>query len=275
MGSIIARGLGLACTLALVALTAGCVERPLGDFERPGPDFTHDVAMPTVGKARAWLAKEPVSNFNQTDQEKLMHDRIWRFLISPHSRDWAFDASVELKRTRISTAADTRFALDRYYKWLHRTDYASSRVRYGTVDDDIRDDLATLPDTFTAICAVIEVDRARRVALTRQGGMSAETSADVAARQAENGEAIGWFSRALGYRYHSYDYALKQLLVETPHEEARVVDARLNDMALYVQAAERGDFCGRFAGGDGKQAGGAIPSRYATMRPDSEVVEQK
>lgn len=261
--------------VALLLTAAGCVERPLGDFERPGPNFTHDKMMPAIGTVRARLAKEPVSNFNLTDQEKLMHDRVWRFLISPHSRDWAFDASVELKRTRISTASDTRFALDRYYKWLHRTDYASSRVRYATVGDDIRDDLATLPETFAAICAVIEVDRERRVALTRQSGLGPTTGADVAARQAENGETIGWFTRALSYRYHSYDYALKHLLVETPHEEARPVDARLNDMALYVQAAERADFCGRFSGGGGKQAGGAIPSRYSTMRMDTEVVLQK
>lgn len=275
VGNRLTRLMRAGAALVLVGLAAACVARPVGDFERAAPSFTHDTLMPTVGKARAYLAKEPVSGFNWSDQEKLMHDRIWRFQVSQHSRDWAYDAAMELKRTRIGTVSDTKYALDRYYKWLHRTEYASSRVRYATVGADIGDDIATLPDTFAAICAVIEVDHQRQVALRASSRPSIENDMDVAARQAENGAQIAWFTRALKYRYLSYDYALDQLLVETPHEEARPVDARLNELARYVQAAERGDFCSRIGGGNGQGNGAVIPSRYGNPARDTEVVQQK
>src|SRR6218665_3924207 len=89
----------LAGTLALVALLAGCVARPVGDFGRAAPSWTHDTAMPAVGKFIAGNGREPVSDFNKTDQEEEMHDRVWRFLVAAHARDWQFDSIVELQRT--------------------------------------------------------------------------------------------------------------------------------------------------------------------------------
>lgn len=254
--------------LAVVGAVAACA-RPVGDFGRAQPSFTHDVAMPAVGKWRAAQAGEAVSNFNQTDQERLMHDRVWRFLIAPHGRDWAFDSSVELQRTRIYPARDSRFTVDRYYGTLRKDPYQSSRVRYRRVGSDIDTDIALMPSTFAAICDVIEVDRQRAEAL-RSLGMGSPMSAEVAARQAENGQYISWFTRAVRYRYDSYSYALDHLLVETPHEEARAVDASLSRLLVYVQAAEKADFCrgaGAFNGGHESRA---LPSRIYMTPNDYE-----
>ncbi len=77
---------------------------------------------------------------------------------------------------------------------------------------------------------------------------------------------IGWFVRSVGYRYDSYSYALDHLLVETPHEEAVGVDASLSQLAIYVETAERGDFCGQI-GGNGSGDDGAIKSRYLKTAP--------
>lgn len=274
VGRTVLRVAAAAGVIALALITSACT-RPMGDFERARPDATHDSIMPTVGGWRAKLNGEPVSDFNLTDQETEMHDRVWRFLIAAHSKDWFYDLAVELKRTRLSTASDTRFALDRYYKWLHQTQYASSRVRYATVLDDVNDDIATLPDTFKAICAVIEIDQQRALAARSQGSLGEKVNADMVARREENEANIGWFTRALDYRYQSYNYALDLLLVETPHEEAQPVDIRLGDLEAYVQAAKRRDFCGRVVPGSHQVSSSIIPSRYSTYHPDAEQVVQK
>lgn len=257
----------------VVLALAACGPRPVGDFGRARPSFTHDTAMPAVGGALARARREPVSSFNQTDQEREMHDRVWRFLVSPHTQDWFYDVAVELQRTRVTPALDHKYAPDRYYNWLRSADYRSSRTRYATVGRDIAADLDTIPATFLAICAVIEVDRQRAVA--QQGlQLGGEATADVAARRAENDMRIAWFVRALNYRYTSYNYALDHLLVETPHEQSMAVDEALRQLHLFVGRANRHDFCSGARGG--LTAGHAVvPSRYATQRIDTEIVLPK
>jgi hypothetical protein len=241
VGDALGRILSAAAILVLCGVASACA-RPLGDFGRAQNSVLHDEVMPTVGKARASISGEPVSAFNLTDQETEMHDRVWRFLVAPHADDWFMDTAVELQRTRIVGAADRNFREDRYYQWLHRSQYNSSRIRFRTVGDDARTDAGTAPETFRSICAVIEIDRRRSVASSELGGLSAD---DVTARRAENDMFIGWFTRALRYRYESYQYAIDHLLVETPHEEAVAADEHTGRLAYYVVRAESRDFCSR------------------------------
>lgn len=258
----------------LAGLTTGCVSRPVGDFGRAQPGVLHDQVMPYIGDKIAANRGEPVSNFNQTDQEREMHDRTWRFLVAAHSRDWMFDTNVELQRTRIGPAKDHTYGPERYYNWLRTTQYRSSTTRYNTVGRHILADIDTLPTTFRSICAVQEVDRQRRVALAELPGVEASVAANAQARRVENQWHIDWFVRALTYRYQSYSYALDHLLVETPHEQSMGVDESLRRMRPFVDRANRGDFCSGGAGG-GTGASITIPSRFQTMVPDREVIPQK
>ena len=264
----------IALFLTAAALLTGCVSRPVGDFGRAQPSVLHDSVMPAIGNFAAKQRREPVSGFNQTDQEREMHDRTWRFLVAAHGKDWMFDGTVELQRTRIGRAKDHTYLPDRYYDWLKRTQYQSSRTRYSTVGRHIAADLDTLPTTFASICAVQEVDRQRRIALAELGGLEDKVALDVAARRTENEWHIDWFVRALTYRYESYSYALDHLLVETPHEQSMGVDEALRRLQPWVARANRGDFC-LGSSPQGQGGGFAIPSRFQTMVIDSEVVAQK
>jgi hypothetical protein len=270
-GWLLFRFAGLAL---LASLAAGCMARPVGDFGRAQPSVMHDQVMPFVGDHLAANRGEPVSSLNQTDQEREMHDRTWRFLVAAHSRDWMFDTSVELQRTRIGKAGDHKFTNERYYDWLRATQYQSSPVRYATLGRHVLADIGTIPSTFLSICAVQEVDRQRRVALAELPGIEQSVAANVQARRIENQWHIDWFVRALNYRYDSYAYALDHLLVETPHEQSRGVDENLRRMKPFVDRANRGDFCSG-AGGNGGNSGVTIPSRFQTMVPDREIIPQK
>ncbi|MBE7733677.1 hypothetical protein [Devosia faecipullorum] len=261
--------------LVIVAsLATACVSRPVGDFGRAQPSVKHDQVMPYIGSKIAANRGEPVSNLNQTDQEREMHDRTWRFLVAAHSRDWMFDTTAELQRTRIGPAKDYKYTPERYYNWLRTTQYQSSPTRYSTVGRHVLADLDTLPTTFLSVCAVLEVDRQRRVALAEVPGIEPDVAANVAARRTENQWHIDWFVRALNYRYQSYLYALDHLLVETPHEQSMQVDETLQRLRPFVDRANRGDFCSGGAGGGG---GGSVTilSRFQTMVPDNEIIAQK
>lgn len=261
--------------LIIILVSLGACARPVGDFGRASPNIVHDDILPAIGGIRAKVAKEPVSNLNLTDEEREMHDRVWRFLISPHSKDWFYDIVVEWQRTRLLPAQDQRFTHERYYAHLRSQEYASSRVRYVTVLRDIEVEQKTTPGVFVAICNVREIDRRRDVAVNSLESGGADERAAVVARKAENEMFIAWFVRALGYRYASYSLALERLLIETPHEAAREIDARLSLMAIDVERAERGEFCGSSAGFTGSRAGSGIASRFQTGTFSSTPVFRK
>lgn len=247
--------------LLLLALTmAGCA-RPTGDFGRAAPSVLHDRVMPAVGAHLAGQAGEPVSGFVLTDEEREMHDRVWRFLVAPHSHDWFQDIAVEWQRTRLTGVTDMDFATDRYYEHLRATPYTSSTVRYATLAHAIDMDIATLPSTFLAICAVIETDRRRAVAVAQVDHPGSAGEANVSARRAENAARIAWFTRALRYRHASYAVALDRLLVETPHEEARALPARLQALDIFARRAEAGVFCPGASGAVQITATQPLPSR--------------
>jgi hypothetical protein len=230
--------------------TITSVAHPVGDFGRPRPGTP----------AYEALHVRPVSELNFTDEEREMHDRVWRFLTAPYADPWFFEIVVSLNDSTISRRLDP----DRYYKWLRTTEFRSSRVRYATVGDHARSDVDTVPTTFAAICRALEVDRQRGVASFELGGLEAK---EVAARQAENRRFIGWFTLALRYRFEAYNNALNHLLVETPHREAVEVDRQLGYLQVYVDRAESGDFCSNGLYLEGRD-GEAIPSRVLMGDPD-------
>jgi hypothetical protein len=224
--------------LALSVLLAGCTAARVGDLGRADPvwpDNWKEVQLPGTPR------------FNKTDQEEEMADRIWRFIHAPHVAGW-FNLAVPLPVSADAKPRQVEEARAAYYQWLQQTAYRSSRVRYSTVAADIQADIDTLPTTFDAICAVREVDRQRAVALAGLTDLEPGTAEKVAERRDENDTAIGDFTRALFLRYEAYGYALSNLLVETPHEEAIEVDGLLSELAGYVERADRGEFC---AGGGG------------------------
>ncbi len=241
------RRLLYAVTILVCCGAMGACARPVGDLGRAQPGVLHDELMPAAGKLRAEWAKEPVSKFNLTDQEREMHNRVWRFLVAPHANDWFMDTVIELQRTRLAAGAqDIAFKRDLYSNWLRTTRYESSRIRFRTIADSARADIDTAPSTFRSICAVIEIDRQRGAA---SRSLQDLTAGDVAARRSENQTFIAWFTRAIAYRYESYNYALDTLLVETPHEEAMGADAEISQLGVYVERAKRGDFCDGAEGG--------------------------
>jgi len=246
--------------ILLLSFVTACA-RPVGDLGRAAASATHDEIMPAIGKWRARASKEPASNLNWTDEENEMHDRVWRFLVAPHAKDWFYDILVEWQRTRLLPPQDKRFKHDRYYAHLRSEEYRSSKIRYTRVLRDMEADLNMTPDAFASICDVLEINRRRDEAVKSLRGTDTVERMEVDERKAENRVLIDWFVRALRYRYESYSLALEGLLIETPHQGAREIDGRLSVMAIDVERAEQREFCGATDLGDGNMSGATLPSR--------------
>jgi hypothetical protein len=265
---------GLAAGLIVCAtFPAPAQPRPLGDFGRPAPSTWHDDVLPGIGAGRARIFGEARSDLIASDAEREMADRVWRYLFAPHADDWFHDTAAELRRTRVVAMTRGRFDERRYFAWLKRTRYASSSTRYRTVADHVRADADLMASVFLSICAVIELDRQRSVAVSAVATGDRRLLAGVAERDAENRLWIGWFVTALSYRHASYLYALDHLLVESPDPAARELDLRLAELDYWVAEAQGGRFCmapDYYYAGHGPDA--ALPSRVLMggQKPEGE-----
>lgn len=255
----------LAAVIVATLPVAPAAAQQLGDFGRMEPGFVNDELIPLVDRNRKGMNGRPVDGFNLTDEEVEMRDRVWRFLIAPHAKDWAWPYSAEIRPAKAGSGTEKQ--IGKYYRWLTGQRYASSRVRYNTMAGHIAADNGTLEGTFRSICAVIEVDRQRGVAVAEVDGLEAEMQVRVDKRDRENGAFIDRFVLALSFRYESYQYALDHFLVETPHQEAVKVDTALTELVVWVERAKAHDFCsdGWSVHGDGKSA---LPSRVLIDAPD-------
>lgn len=202
-----------------------------------------DLGRPRQGafeKLRAMPDRPAVA---MTDEEREMENRIWRYLVAPHADRWAWRASIEQQAKLMSPPDKAPPPADAYARHLMAQPFASSHVRYRAVAADVRTDIALMPQTFASICAVREIDRRRLIAANDVRGLDPARVAAVQIQVQRNDNRIGWFMEALVVRYTGYATALDILLVETPHEEARIVDAELSNLSVWMERAHRGDWC--------------------------------
>jgi hypothetical protein len=253
-----------ALALAWLTSTSVATAETLGDFGRVEPGVVNDTIFPAIDSIGKFLTGQPQADLLRTDEEAEMHDRVWRFLVAPHAKDWAFEYGWEIKPASLDDRRPKR--VGRYYKWLHDAGFASSHTRFNAVSEHVGWDIGTLPGVFRIICVVEEIDRKRAVAADGLPHIEPRYLREVNVRHAENQAYIDRFVLALAYRYQSYGYALDHLLVETPHVEAVKTDAALSELAIWVDRAEAHDFCGD-GWGHNADGDGAIRSRVLMNAP--------
>lgn len=228
-------GTHLAFLALFVSLTA-CTSTQ-GDLGRPAKNGVTESLMELGGEARAKLKGELYSDFNRTDEEKLMRDKAWILIRPPHAKDWVSnnlwnlfsirDVTVhvltETQRTRLTREVDSAFNPKNYYRALRSERYASHHVRYDRVTSDILQDRESFAAFVPVAERVVEMDKQRMDALRRLSDLDPRQMEDAYARVDENRRFIGWVWRALQYRMQAYAYAIKRLEVETP--SPKVADA--------------------------------------------------
>jgi hypothetical protein len=206
-----------------------------------GPAAAGDLGRPDPAQGGLFDSLRPrlvPAELSTTDEEREMHDRFWRFMQLPVGPGRV--ASLGGKGRPVDPAA----AGMGYYRWLMGTEFASARVRYARLADDVKADLGTLPAAFAAACAVAGIDRQRRIAAHGLDDIEPAMIAAAERRAADNAADMSRFATALGWRLDGYAYALDHLLVDAPYEDAVAVDALLGELEPWVDEAARGAFCG-------------------------------
>ncbi len=216
--------------LGLSGLLVACSQT--GDFGRLKQP------APSVFDQRPGLTRQGEPVLVKSSQEIHLDNLLQRFVtdIAGSQGVTAISNSARALAGREPTQSD-------YYDWLRTQPFADSSTRYRKLANEVDLDTMTLPAVFRAICAVQNLDRRREIAARELAAADPATLSLVVGRRLENNETVARFVAVLEFRYDSYSYALEQLLIETPDVLARMVDTKLNILAVQVQTARAGQFC--------------------------------
>lgn len=225
--------------LVLLSLqVAGCFSRT-GDFGRPETGPLREKVLPAFGKANARARSEPVSNYNHTDNEKLMNRRATYLRNPPHVRDWLGRAVTELETTRVSSGFGRAHAPDRYYAFLRTDRFRSSQSRYERLKFDMTSDAELIMPFYNAARAVKLDDRERILATRRRPDLTAQESANSHGRVHENSLTISQVGDALDYRLAAYRFAIDRMEIETPSDQILAVNRAWRFLSAAILAGKQ------------------------------------
>lgn len=256
-----------AVMFGLGIVLAGCL-RPTGDFERAKPSVIHDKVLPTVGNGAARLRGDPVSNFNYTNDEKLLRDRGWALIRPPWTADWIGGTAVELARTRVLPETEGRVPPDLYYHYLRSDKFRSSDARFDKIASDAQGDADLVMPFCVVALRVKKADDERLRVLRNKPLTTEETYNGAKARVWENRVMIKWAGQALRYRIIAYKKALDGLEIETPSRDRQwKVNTAIRELEGQVLIAEAGCEPEDRYGTDEPVARSRIFKNWGTERP--------
>lgn len=229
---------GLVCAAVLAPILAACAA-DLGDFGRPRPNVWNDSLLPGAGEWLALARSEAVSGFPLTDDELILRDRAFRFLMPPHHAppemaSWRglFDTQVqELARTRLLPVRLQATEPGTYLASLLSRPFRSQTSRYHRLVEDAQGDRALIGPFRQVAQAVAAADRAR---LLGARSVAPDIALAAQARVQENEGLVAWVVERLDFRIAEYRHALTGLVVRLPAREAILVEH-----ALLALEAER------------------------------------
>ena len=237
-----------------IALVASLVFCPLGwsaDFGRQSSGIIDQKILPMLGGFAARFRKQPNSQFNLTDDEKLLRAQARHIVAPPHSRDWLHRIATAVQRYKIAEPVDHLLSPDAYYAFLRSDTFRSTFGRYARLQADIAADAVLVPGFFARASQIIATDKLRMDALMRYDGANPNPpvlqrplipqtrSMYVAAeaRIAENQEVIDWADRAVRFRIESYARAVTRLEIEEPSARASIVKGQIKQLVYVFEKA--------------------------------------
>src|SRR5258706_14804884 len=203
---------GLMLILAGMTL-AGCSG---GDFGRTREDFRNDDMHRWIGGEATGSVGLRASQFQLTDNERLLRDLAYPLIEAPHSRPaWK---SVFGDYQPLPSPWRQKVVFDRtmYGRTLIDEPHRSHTSRYQQLIEDVRNDITRFEPFFSSAARVIELDRKRNASLKMVSELSAREQADAVARMEENTLIVQWVQQCLERRISSYRWALERPVSQTP-----------------------------------------------------------
>ena len=199
--------------LALASALAGCAS---GDFGRTRADMRSDDMHRWVGEeATASIGIAP-SQFQLTEDERLLRDYAYPLIEPPHTRPEWKGVFGDYAPLPAPWRREVIFDRTAYGRLLIDEPHRSHASRYAQLMEDVRDDLTRIEPFFAVATRVLDMDSKRNQARSIVSTLSPREDADARARMAENALVIKWVQHCLKQRASSYRWALERLVLQAP-----------------------------------------------------------
>jgi hypothetical protein len=216
-------------TLLLIAVVLGGCSG--GDFGRTRQDFRNDDMHRWLGAEATGSIGLRASQFQLTDNERMLRDLAYPLIEPPHSRPaWK---SVFGDYAALPSPWRQKVVFDRtaYGRTLIDEPHRSHSSRYAQLMEDVRDDITRFEPFFATAVRVIDLDRKRNASLKLISELSPAERADAVARMEENTLIVQWVQQCLEQRISSYRWALERLVIHAPDNIAADADRLIGELA--------------------------------------------
>ncbi len=224
-----ATSLGL---LAVALALAGCAS---GDFGRTRASMRSDDMHRWVGEEATASVGIAPSQFQLTDDERLLRDYAYPLIEPPHTRPEWNGVFGDYTPLPAPWRREVLFDRTAYGRLLIDEPHRSHSSRYAQLMEDVRDDLTRIEPFFEVATRVLDMDSKRNQGRAIVSSLSPRENDDARARMAENALVIKWVQHCLKQRASSYRWALERLVLQAP--DPMVADADRLIALLEVQAA--------------------------------------
>jgi hypothetical protein len=218
----------IASSLLASAVLGGCAG---GDFGRTRENARNDDMHRWLGIEATGSVGLRASQYQLTDNERLLRDLAYPLIEPPHSRPaWktVFGDYQPLPAPWRQAPAFDRTA---YGRMLIDEPHRSHSSRYAQLMEDVRDDLTRFEPFFADAIKVFDLDKKRNASLSLVSDLSQPERADAIARMQENALIVQWVQQCLEQRISSYRWALERLVIQAPDNIAADADRLIGELA--------------------------------------------
>jgi hypothetical protein len=215
--------------LLLLALAIGGCSG--GDLGRTRQDFLNDDMHRWIGSEVTSSVGLRASQFQLTDNERLLRDLAYPLIEPPHSRPAWKTVFGDYKPLPSPWRQEVLFDRTAYGRILIDEPHRSHSSRYAQLMEDVRDDITRFEPFFAAAVRVIDLDQRRNASLPHISALSPREHADAVARMQENSLIVQWVQQCLDRRISSYRWALERLALQAPDTMAADADRLIGELA--------------------------------------------
>jgi len=214
--------------LVLLALASGLAGCANSDFGKVNQTLVTDDIHGWLGR-NAPPKKAKASNFEYTDDERALRDNAYPLIEPPYDRQQWYSVAGEYGLIKCNLA-DHHYYFDRIMDECHR----STSAVYARLIDDMRNDIARLPQFFETAGRVIDIDQKRQKSLPYVSELNKDDRYNALRRIHENVHVLDIVRISLENRTASYRFALEHLVVSAPSTQAVEAERLLNQLQWQI-----------------------------------------
>jgi hypothetical protein len=202
-----------------------------GDLGRTRQSVLNDDMHRWIGGEATSSVGLRASQFQLTDNERLLRDLAYPLIEPPHSRPAWKSVFGDYKPLPSPWRQEVLFDRTAYGRILIDEPHRSHSSRYAQLIEDVRDDITRFEPFFAAAVRVIDLDRKRDAGLAHVADLSPRERADAVSRMQENSLIVQWVQQCLERRIASYRWGLERLVVQAPDNMAAEADRLIGELA--------------------------------------------